>query len=219
MLFDSNEVFGVKFHRQIRAAAWAVRHGFAGRSITEIQIQELAFRGWDNYNLKCLSAGRYASILFARSIREAVFVSSLLSKLREGKVDLDQVAAHFFQDTQKLLPSDFDENQKRHIDSMSWLTTLFGRLSHISVRSWKLKIKSVCFRKNWRKLASARLCPLSALKAPKPKRPLRKREGAHGYCKCFEKRGRSYCSRRISSCRGSLLPSRSLVIANLRGLN
>ena len=174
--FDSNEVFGVKFHRQIPATAWAVRHGFAGRSITDIQLQELAFRGWEKNNLRCLSAGRYASILFARSIREAVFASSLLSKLREGKVDLDQVAAQFFQDTQKSLPSDLDENQKRHIDSTSWLTTLFGRLSHISVRSWKLlKIKSVCFRKNGRKLANARLCPLSALKAPKPKRPLRQR--------------------------------------------
>ena len=90
--YDTNEVYGLQFPRLVQASSWAQKHQLAGRDITSIKLHELCWQGWNNFALRSLAQGRYASILFARSIKEATFMSFLMQKFRESKADLDQFA-------------------------------------------------------------------------------------------------------------------------------
>ena len=90
--YDTNEVYGLQFPRLVQASSWAQKHQLAGRDITSIKLHELCWQGWNNFALRSLAQGRYASILFARSIKEATFMSFLMHKFRESKADLDQFA-------------------------------------------------------------------------------------------------------------------------------
>ena len=90
--YDTNEVYGLQFPRQVQASSWAQKHQLAGRDITSLKLHELCWQGWNNFALRSLAQGRYASIIFARSIKEATFMSFLMQKFRESKADLDQFA-------------------------------------------------------------------------------------------------------------------------------
>ena len=89
--YDTQEVFGLTFPRKIQASAWATKHGLAGHNLEEIR--------WSNHNLRALTQGRYVSINFARSIKEATFISFLLQHVREHKLDLDKIAECFCADS------------------------------------------------------------------------------------------------------------------------
>ena len=90
--YNTNEAYGLQFPRLVQASSWAQKHQLAGRDITSIKLHELRWQGWNNFALRSLAQGRYASILFARSIKEATFMSFLSQKFRESKSDLDQFA-------------------------------------------------------------------------------------------------------------------------------
>ena len=90
--YDTNEVYGLQLPRLVQASSWPQKHQLAGRDITSIKLHELCWQGWNNFALRSLAQGRYASILFARSIKEATFMSLLMQKFRESKADLDQFA-------------------------------------------------------------------------------------------------------------------------------
>ena len=89
---DTREVYGLKFPKKIQPSAWAVKHQLAGREVTSIQLHEICWQGWNNYSLRALAQGRYVSVSFARSIKEATFISFILQKIRESKLDLDELA-------------------------------------------------------------------------------------------------------------------------------
>ena len=90
--YDTQEVFALTFPRKIQASAWATEHGLAGRNLEEIRLHEPTWQGWSNHNLRALTPGRYVSINFARSIKEATFISFLLQHVREHKLDFNQIA-------------------------------------------------------------------------------------------------------------------------------
>ena len=90
--YGTNEVYGLQFPCQVQASSWAQKHQLAGRDIMSLTLHELCWQGWNNFALRSLAQGRYASILFARSIKEATFMSFLMQKFRESKADLDQLA-------------------------------------------------------------------------------------------------------------------------------
>ena len=92
---DTREVYGLKFPKKIQPSSWAVKHQLAGREVTSIQLHEICWQGWNNYSLRALAQGRYVSVNFARSIKEATFISFMLQKIRESKLDLDQIADAF----------------------------------------------------------------------------------------------------------------------------
>ena len=89
---DTREVYGLKFPKKVQPSAWAVKHQLAGREVTSIQLHEICWQGWNNYSLRALAQGRYVSVNFARSIKEATFISFMLQKIRESKLDLDEIA-------------------------------------------------------------------------------------------------------------------------------
>ena len=109
--YDAQEVFGLTFPRKIQASAWATKHGLAGRNLEEIRLHELTWQGWSNHNLRALTQGRYVS--FARSIKEATFISYLLQHLREHKLDLDRIAECFCADSGIQVSSTTPENAKK----------------------------------------------------------------------------------------------------------
>ena len=92
---DTREIYGLKFPKKIQPSAWAMKHQLAGREVTSIQLHEICWQGWNNYSLRALAQGRYVSVNFARSIKEATFISFMLQKIRESKLDLDSIAENF----------------------------------------------------------------------------------------------------------------------------
>ena len=65
----------MSFPRKVHPSAWATKHGLAGRNIEDIQLHELS---WQALLLRALAQGRYVSINFTRSVKEAIFVSYFL---------------------------------------------------------------------------------------------------------------------------------------------
>eukprot|EP00439_Symbiodinium_sp_Y106_P079924 s1515_g18.t1 len=61
----------------------------------DLRVVEVARRGVEEFGLRLLSEGTPQHLVFTRSVGEAVFVTSLLKKLRENRVDIDTVAATF----------------------------------------------------------------------------------------------------------------------------
>ena len=101
------------FPRKIQSSAWATKHGLAGRNLEEIRLHELTWQGWSTHNLRALTQGRYVSINFARSMKEATFISLLLQHVRELQLDLDQIAECFCADSGIQVASSMAENAKK----------------------------------------------------------------------------------------------------------
>ena len=92
--YDSNSVSNKKFYRNIQSTPWSTKSGLAGKDIADLRVTELTRKGLDDFSLRCLSNGEFQSIVFVRSVSEAVFVSNLLRHIRQDRIDLDAVAAH-----------------------------------------------------------------------------------------------------------------------------
>ena len=92
--YDSNSVSNKKFFRNIQSTPWSTKSGLAGKDIADLRVTELTRKGLDDFSLRCLSNGEFQSLVFVRSISEAVFVSNLLRHIRQDRIDLDAVAAN-----------------------------------------------------------------------------------------------------------------------------
>ena len=64
------------------------------KDIADLRVTELTRKGLDDFSLRCFSNGEFQSLVFVRSISEAVFVSNLLRHIRQDRIDLDAVAAN-----------------------------------------------------------------------------------------------------------------------------
>ena len=100
--FDSDGTFLDKtvvgqhqLYRHIQSTNWSRKRGLAGRSIEDPRVVEVARKGVEEFGLRLLSEGTPQNLVFTRSVGEAAFVTSLLKKLRENRVDIDTVEATF----------------------------------------------------------------------------------------------------------------------------
>ena len=50
-IFNTQEVFGLRFPRKTQASAWATKHRLAGRNLEDIRLHELTWQGWSNHKL------------------------------------------------------------------------------------------------------------------------------------------------------------------------
>ena len=94
---DAHEVFGLKLPSKILPTAWASKHSFAGQDVPEVSLHEVCYKRLGNYHIRSFANGRYLNVMFARSIKESVFSQTVLTAVRESKLDLDQAAASFCQ--------------------------------------------------------------------------------------------------------------------------
>ena len=78
-----------KFFRSIQSTLWSTKSGLAGKDIADLRVTELTRKGLDDFSLRCLSNGEFQSLVFVRSISEAVFVSNLLRHIRQDRIDLE----------------------------------------------------------------------------------------------------------------------------------
>ena len=93
--FDRTEVNGFKFLKRVAPSNCAVKRQLAGRDPTRIPLHMLSWNGWMNPHARAFSNGRFVSLLFARSIKEASFLAMIQSQVRQANMDLDQVALAF----------------------------------------------------------------------------------------------------------------------------
>ncbi|OLP89144.1 hypothetical protein AK812_SmicGene29421 [Symbiodinium microadriaticum] len=92
--YDTTPVSSKKFFRNIQSTPWSTKSGLAGKDVANLRVTELTRKGLDDYSLRCLSNREFQTIVFVKSISEAVFVSNLLRHIRQARIDLDAVAAH-----------------------------------------------------------------------------------------------------------------------------
>ena len=81
-----------QFHRVIQSTDWSRKAQLAGRSVEDLRVHELCFRGMNEFSLRMLSEGRFQSIVWTRNTAESVLVTQLLKSIREMKADVDAVA-------------------------------------------------------------------------------------------------------------------------------
>ena len=125
--YDTNEVYGLQFPRQVQASSWAQKHQLAGRDITSLKLHELCWQGWNNFALRSLAQGRYKSILFARSIKEATFMSFLMQKFRESKADLDQLAYLYCEQQGLVVDSSLNEPAQKSAKMKHFCDFIFNQ--------------------------------------------------------------------------------------------
>eukprot|EP00439_Symbiodinium_sp_Y106_P062881 s203_g9.t1 len=125
--YDTNEVYGLQVPRQVQASSWAQKHQLAGRDITSLKLHELCWQGWNNFALRSLAQGRYASILFARSIKEATFMSFLMQKFRESKADLDQFADLYCEQQGLVVDSSLNEPAQKSAKKKHFCDFIFNQ--------------------------------------------------------------------------------------------
>ena len=78
--FDSTAVGSGnhQFHRVIQSTDWSRKAQLAGRSIEDLRVHEICFRGMSEFSLRMLSEGRFQSIVWTRNTAESVWLLSCL---------------------------------------------------------------------------------------------------------------------------------------------
>ena len=83
---------GYVFYRQVESTPWSRKVGLSGREVMDLRIHELAYHGLNEQSLRHLSHGRFTSVVFCRSVAEAVMTNRLLQAFRSRGIDIDQAA-------------------------------------------------------------------------------------------------------------------------------
>ena len=101
---DTNEVHGLAMGRRVAKTAWSSDKGLSGKLLEDISLADLAFAGHNNWYFRHLSAGRFTSIEFTRSVKESLLVQSILKACRmkdsQGQsLDLDKLIHSYAQST------------------------------------------------------------------------------------------------------------------------
>ena len=183
--YDTQKVVGLTFPCKIQASAWATKHGLAGRNLEEIRLHELTWQGGSNHNLRALTQGRYVSINFARSIKEATFTSFLLQHVREHKLDLDQIAECFCANSGIQVASSMAENAKKSFrmkELAQWVTKQLqpdqtAELADAQDRIKELEKQLAQQRQRGPTEGEIGAEPLESSQPSEPSQP----EGAHGF--------------------------------------
>ena len=86
-------VSGKKFYGNIQSTPWSSKPGLAGKDVGQLRVVDLT-KVLDDYALHNLSNGEFQSVVFVRSVSEAVFTTNLLQLIRQDRLDINGMAAH-----------------------------------------------------------------------------------------------------------------------------
>ena len=92
--YDTSVVSGKKIYRNIQSTPWSRKSGLAGKDVGQLKVVDLTRKGLDDHALRNFSNGEFQSVVFARSVSEAVFTTNLLRLIRQDRLDIDGIAAH-----------------------------------------------------------------------------------------------------------------------------
>ena len=109
---DRNSLFGRQFYRNVCSTPWSQQTGLANRPVDSVRVHELCYLGWENHNLRALSAGAFVSVVFARSVREAQVADSLLRLCRTEHFDVEGAAFNRWFQKYGEKPTDKDTKNK-----------------------------------------------------------------------------------------------------------
>ena len=87
---------GLTFLREIESTPWSRKAGLAGRDVLDVKLHELAYHGVREQSLRHLSHGRFSSLVFCRSVAEAVLLNKFLQTMRTNSYDIDELAREAF---------------------------------------------------------------------------------------------------------------------------
>ena len=93
---DSTLVNNYPLFRTVESTPWSRKKGLGGKDMMKVSAADLAYYGLEESSLRHLSAGRFTSVIFARNVSEAVLLTNLLSAIRDGPYNIDQIAASCF---------------------------------------------------------------------------------------------------------------------------
>ena len=93
---DKTPVAGHQLFRVVQPTEWSRKTGIAGRKVEDVRLHELCHRGMAEFSMRLVSEGRFQGIVWTRSVQESVFVTSLLKKIRDAHLNIDDVARTFF---------------------------------------------------------------------------------------------------------------------------
>ena len=128
---DNEEVYGLKFPSKILPTAWATQHSLAGRDVREVGIYDLCYKGLDNYHLRSFANGRYLNVVFARSIKESIFMQSMLTAIREAKMNIDQIAAVYCKQHNKPIEKSQAEAKIKKMQTQALGEWMAQQLRHV----------------------------------------------------------------------------------------
>ena len=81
---------GKKSYRNLQSTPWASKFVLAGKDVGQLRVVDLTRKGLDGN----LCNGEFQSVVFVRSVSEAVFTTNLLRLIRQDRLDIDGIAAH-----------------------------------------------------------------------------------------------------------------------------
>lgn len=95
--FDTNQVYGLSFPRQVESTQWSRKFKVAGFAIADIKLVQMMTNGLQNWGLRLLANGRYVTFELFRNRTEAMLASAISKELYQQKdqIDLNKVLAHF----------------------------------------------------------------------------------------------------------------------------
>ena len=85
---------GKKFYRNIQSTPWSSKSGLAGKDVGQLKVVDLTRKGLDDCALRNLSNGESQSVVFVRSVSEAVFTTNLLRLIRQDRLNIDGIVTH-----------------------------------------------------------------------------------------------------------------------------
>eukprot|EP00439_Symbiodinium_sp_Y106_P001792 s433_g1.t1 len=112
--------------QRLRARMWAAFPNRQGPRLSHFHNSPDS-PGWNNFALRSLAQGRYASILFARSMKEATFMSFPMQKFRESKADLDQFAQVYCDQQGLTVDSSLSESAQKSAKMKHFCESIYNR--------------------------------------------------------------------------------------------
>ena len=97
---DSTEAHGLALGHRVAKTAWSSDEGLSGLQVERITLADVAFTGHKNWYFRHLSAGRFTSVEFTRSVKESLLVQAVLKAARMKdsngqQTDIDKLTQSF----------------------------------------------------------------------------------------------------------------------------
>lgn len=145
---DNTEIHGLALGRRVAKTAWSTEKGLCGKPIEQLLLSDLAFTGVNNWYFRHLSAGRFTSIEFTRSVKESLWVQAVLKAIRSKNdngipIDLDKLVQGFVDAPSGTKPSEvYNQAAQKLIQHMKDNAQIVEANSHLNkVRELELQLQ------------------------------------------------------------------------------
>ncbi len=90
--YDNQKINGLTLPRTIRASSWTQLKDIEGCDPLSVPLSKLLYQGTENFWLRKLATGREVYVATMGEVNQVVFVSEILTQIRNRGIDLDRLA-------------------------------------------------------------------------------------------------------------------------------